>query len=89
MCKDKLPTEGWNAWIRLGKSWTVFKIMKTPEAGTGIDYWIDDWIYRMKGSRKLFYLHPVNKLDYDLMDAFDIPHTNADEYTYARGWKLK
>lgn len=88
VCQDVLPTASWEEWYDIGRSWSVLMIMKEP-LGTKEDFWIPDWIYRVRSTGKHFYLHMSNQHDYDLMDAFGIPHLNPNGKTiiHARGWE--
>ena len=90
-CQDKLPTESWDEWYAIGRDWPVILIMKSPSftKRQHAGYWTNDWVYRVQPSGKHFYLHMVDREDYDLMDAFGIPHLNhnGNNVTDALGWE--
>jgi len=89
-CQDKLPTGSWDEWYAIGRQWPVIMIMRNSMyEGQYSDYWVNDWVYRMRSSNTHFYLHMVDREDYDLMDAFDIPHlnSNASQVIDAIGWE--
>lgn len=86
--QDMLPTKTWEEWYDKGRAWPVLMIMKARFAHDEECFWIPDWIYRVRSNDKYFYLHMSNQEDYDLMDAFGVPHLNTrEEVIYARGWE--
>ena len=90
VCQEELPTKSWDEWYAIGREWPVMMIMRNCMVeGRYVDYWTHDWIYCVKSSGKHFYLHMVDRQDYDLMDAFDIPHLNVnrDDVIDALGWE--
>ena len=65
-------------------------ILKSPLfTKSHIGYWTNDWVYRVKSNGKHFYLHMVDQMDYDLMDAFGVRHLNhnGNNVTDALGWE--
>ncbi len=90
VCQEQLPTKTWEEWYAMAREWPVMMIMRNCMAeGRYVDYWTHDWVYCVKSNGKHFYLHMVDRQDYDLMDAFDIPHLNVNrtDVIDALGWE--